>query len=694
MRAKTIALAMMLAVLASLIGVLPVAADDASEPGPEPMVLGDLVRRGHYAIEGAPDTGKLARRGAGADWEVGDVVTWLALDDYEGYYYFKDFELMAIGTYGEVWVATDLSWPAGDTRPTPVVTQEQIDYLLAEFDDNMYPIETDFFGMPDYHDGSLSLLVAWGYFPEGYYDGDKLAIMIDNVRDDNYYDPTYPFYIAGFYSPSFEGYFDRNMMSIDAYDWTNRVGPDGSRPYLYEGVFAHEFQHLIHDDNDPDEELWVNEGMSMFAEWLTGYVTGEDQYDFFLDHSENSLVWWGDQEEGEPEILADYGIVYLWTLYLYEHFGGGPFIQALATSETNGIASVDETLTDFGYPATFEDVFLDFRVACLVDSAASFDLPFFPWGMWPGRGMDWVHPYEFRHADVHVNIDTPEAYDTPPAPPWGPDDYLGAPPWGTDYVKIADLGILSRLSFDGLDEYSEPTPWTSGSGSPSHGDVLWSGTGDLIDNWAIFEATGGGTLTLDSLWDIEDYWDFGFVQVSTDGGLTWTSLSDNEGFSTSVHDPNAHPKIVANLPGLTSWVDDWVALSYDLSAYAGQDILIAFRYVTDWATTYGGWWIDNVMVDGTLISDGSSVEPFTTPTELFPVEQDFAVTVVGMYERYGKSFHIVRDMTLNDLTEEGSGFLTGVIRNGGQVVLLVSLKVDEADAWFYGPYEYAISRPW
>ncbi|MBC7250293.1 MAG: immune inhibitor A [Anaerolineae bacterium] len=683
---KILAIGMVLVLLMSFLGTVPVSAQGPVVP--EPIDLGAKIRKGNFDLGEAPAMPEMGRRAEGMDYEPGDVVTWLALDNYNGYYYFKDYELKAVGEYGEVWVATDLAWPEGDPREDPVVLQEQIDYLLEEFDTNIYPTEEEFFGTPDEHDGSNALLVAWGYVPEGYYEGDKVAILIDNIRDDNYYDPSYPFYIAGFYSPSFEAYFDRNIINIDAYDWANRVGPDDSpwrgpdpdrwRPYLYEGVFAHEFQHLIHDDLDSDEESWVNEGMSMFAEWLCGYVAGEDQFDYFLDHAENSLVWWGDQEGSSTnvsEILADYGIAYLWTLYLYEHFGGGPFIQAVAQSETNGIASVDEQLEAFGYEATFADVFHDFRIACLIDSPRAFKLPFFPWSRF-GRGEDWVHPYEFKNAEVHVNVDTEEAYCEP-----------GAPPWGTDYIKITDESIFKMIKFDGDDEAVFDSPWTS------DGDVLWSGTGDLLDNWAIFEATGGGTLQFDTLWDLEDYWDFGFVQVSTDGGATWTSLEDNEGYSTYDYDPNAHPKVVENLPGLTSYVDDWVTLTYDLSAYSG-DILIAFRMVTDWATHYGGWWIDNVYVDGTLISDGSSTEPFKDITYYNPIELDYSVTLVGMYERYGKTNYIVRDMYLDDLTEEGAGFLAGIVRLGGHAVLMVSLEVPEENAYFYGPYEYTIEYPW
>ncbi|MCD6552750.1 MAG: immune inhibitor A, partial [Anaerolineae bacterium] len=155
-----------------------------------------------------------------------------------------------------------------------------------------------------------------------------------------------------------------------------------------------------------------------------------------------------------------------------------------------------------------------------------------------------------------------------------------------------------------------------------------------------------------------------------------------------------YPKVMENLPGLTGFTDDWVTMSFDLSAYAGQDILIAFRYVTDWGWIENGWYIDNVYVDDTLISDGSSAELFLDITELQPVELDFKVTLVGMYEKYGKMHYIVRDMYIDDLTEEGAGFLAGIVRLGGHAVLLTSLEVPQEWSNFYGPYEYTIEYPW
>jgi immune inhibitor A len=97
-------------------------------------------------------------------------------------------------------------------------------------------------------------------------------------------------------------------------------------------------------------------------------------------------------------------------------------------------------------------------------------------------------------------------------------------------------------------------------------------------------------------YDIEPGWDFGFVQVSADGGATWTSL--NLPGTTSAHDPSAMDQIVANLPGFTGASGGWAMKTADLSAYAGQQIQLRFRYMTDWGTTGAGFYVDDITVTG------------------------------------------------------------------------------------------------
>ena len=142
--------------------------------------------------------------------------------------------------------------------------------------------------------------------------------------------------------------------------------------------------------------------------------------------------------------------------------------------------------------------------------------------------------------------------------------------------------------------------------TPHSGSREWfGGKADQIDTTLrrTVDLTGKSSAML-SFWtwyDIEELWDFGFVQVSTDGGATWTSLPI-EGTTTD-HDPSAMASIVANLPGFTGNSGGWVQKTFDLSGYAGQSIQLQFRYMTDWGTTMAGFYVDDVSVT----ADGATV---------------------------------------------------------------------------------------
>src|SRR6185295_2707566 len=199
-----------------------------------------------------------------------------------------NYTLRGVGDHIEVWVANDTSFPAGDCRTqipnSTTVTDAQVQRLITQFDTNMYPKETSTFSTPPDRDGTNADPVLEGFDFTG--DGDNTVALIDNVRDDNYYTfPAAPTYIAGFFSSQFNELVDRNVMTIDAFDWEHRTGDNPvdaptadlctsrpARPNLYEGTFAHEWQHLLHSYTDPFETTWMNEGLSDFAQTLTGYV--------------------------------------------------------------------------------------------------------------------------------------------------------------------------------------------------------------------------------------------------------------------------------------------------------------------------------------------------------------------------------------------------------------------------------------
>lgn len=622
-------------------------------------------------------------KGGGGDpvYEEGDTVTGLSLasfDDGSGGYFFTDFNVRAIGEHIEVWVQEDPSFPAGDPRNPVQVTDAQIAYLVDQFDNNIYPKESEFWREPAVRDGSNSLLSAWGYVPPDYYkaaDGqDRVIAMISNVVDDAYLDPTYPVYIAGFFSSTLSAYLDRNLITIDAYDWANRVGPNSSpwrdadpsndRPYLYEGTFAHEYQHLLHADQNPGEESWVNEGLSDWTEWLVGYGIPDGHWDNAQDQAENSLVIWGDQ--GPLEILADYGEAFMFMHYLYGKYGEDA-MQALFQNSGFGIAGFNAALASIGVNDTFGDMYHDFAVARLVLA---------------NKG-------DYRLGDIPSPVIlNDEAYSTP-----------GAPPWGSDYLKVANPKNVKSIMFDGVDVITKDTAWTSVADPlATNGDVLWSGTGDEVDRFAIFETTGGGTLTFDTLYDIEDEWDYGFVQVSTDDGATWSTLTNAD--TTDVLDPSGYPAIYDILQtgeGFTGDSGGWVSESFDLSAYSG-DILVGFRFMSDWATNGNGtltdpnWYIDNVVVDTTDVSDGSNASAFKDVSFYQPTAADFTVDLVSLPREgsIGNSSFKVLHLITDDESEMASvSQIRRILRNSNLLVLVVTYDAPQGVA-DYAPYDVAI----
>lgn len=137
----------------------------------------------------------------------------------------------------------------------------------------------------------------------------------------------------------------------------------------------------------------------------------------------------------------------------------------------------------------------------------------------------------------------------------------------------------------------------------------WGGQGDEIDNnmVATVDLTGksSAALSFDAWYDIEEQWDFAFVQVSTDNGATWKSLGNENTTSNAVS--GVYPTIPGALPGFTGNSNGWTQQSFDLSAYAGKKIQLRFRYITDWGTSLKGFFADNVKVtaDGqTVLNDG------------------------------------------------------------------------------------------
>lgn len=659
-----------LVVAMTLAPVASAAPTPAGAPAAQKSDVREISAKTKYSTAKLPmKAANRAKLAAGVTPPVGTTRTLLATDDYNGLLYRKSYTLQAVGAHIEVWVAADTSFPAGDCRSavasSTTVTPAQAQGLVSQFETNMFPAESQAFSVAPDRDGSGG--VVSGVDASG--DGNKIMTLVDNVRDDNYYlGPIQaPTYIAGFFSSQFNELLDRNVMTIDAFDWLHRTGanppndPTGdictsrpARPYLYEGTFAHEYQHLLEYYQDPNEVSWVNEGLSDFAESLTGY--GDATRTVFQSNSqshiycfqgfgtvgtpynpnprdcggpENSLTLWGDQ--GDNDILADYGNAWSFMLFLKDRYGLAFMSSLHRDGDDQGLVGLQHQLDGYSPGTDVFDVLHDFQTATLLDQVIDV----------PGGRVAGIPRSRVTSASLNstVNLGNPKSYAAPGAPANGAD-YVGLRGSSGLYLKGKDL---KSLQFAGAKTLApQPLKWTSVTDAPGHAGnaALWSGNSTNLDASAITAVTvpaANPTLTFSELHLAEEGYDYAYTVISTDGGVTYTPLANDN----TVEGPLG--------PALNGDADAFQTQTFDLSAYAGRSVLIGFRYVSDGGVNDGGWYVDDVNVGATLISDGTDAAVFKSATQIRPVPvYSFSVRIIGMNTT--KHTALVRRFTGRTLT--------------------------------------------
>ena len=88
-------------------------------------------------------------------------------------------------------------------------------------------------------------------------------------------------------------------------------------------------------------------------------------------------------------------------------------------------------------------------------------------------------------------------------------------------------------------------------------------------------------------YSVEASYDYGYVDVSTDGGTVWTPVAGN--ITT-----NANPKGNNRGNGINGSSGGWVNAVFSLLPYNGQDIQLRFTYTTDGSVNGTGIFLDNI----------------------------------------------------------------------------------------------------
>ncbi len=330
------------------------------------------------------------------------------------------------------------------------------------------------------------------------------------------------------------------------------------------GVMAHEFQHMIREAQDSNEDSWLDEGFSMFTELHLGYPYNSVGFAHsFLAAPNTQLNTWPENDTTLPH----YGASLLFVTYFYERFGLDALRQ-LSAHPANGLASVDAVLAELGGPDA-DTLFADWALANALQDASLAD---------------------GRYGYSLLTLSSAPSAQIVPAYPFE-QAVSGANQYATTYFLLTGLDGFSALeiALADLPPAAPLFPAKAASGAR----VWYSNRADDSSTrlTRAFDLTGVDSAALEySVWyHIENLWDYGYVMVSADGGATWTPLA-------TAYTTDANPHNNAYGPGYTGSSGGWLLERVPLDDYTGQEILVRFEMITDDAVNQAGMVIDDVRI--------------------------------------------------------------------------------------------------
>ncbi len=567
--------------------------------------VADLHELGIRFLGVSPETPRLAAT-TPADYPVGTVRRFFVSDVDKDEQFEIDAELIYKTEHVYMWVEQGRR-----------INERRVREAAELFEEHTYPITREFFGsewkpgvdsdprISILHAGKLGRTVA-GYFssPDQY---------VRAVREDS--NEMEMFYI--------------NIDNVE-------IGSP-----FYNGVLAHEFQHMIHWYNDRNEETWLNEGCSELAMALNersspgDYIVGGSDISY-LYAPDTQLTTWPEGTAGDAS--AHYGAAYLFMRYFLERFGDEA-TQALVAHPENGMESVDRVLQDeLGLDFTHKELFADWVLSNLINDPT-------------------LAEGQYGYAELYL-------YDPRIDISYGSGDYPAVrqttvSQYGVDYVELSG-GVDVTFAFTGstqvgllnTEAYSGKHLWWSNRADESNTTLT-----RRIDLRSAREAE----IRFWTWYEIEKDWDYAYLVVGTTGGgslpadltspeIQWTILDD-----ASLGCIDTNPNGNSFGCGFTGSSRGWDQREADLTPYVGQEIAVRFEYITDAAVNGPGFALDDIelVVDGNTlffddVEEGEEAwiaRGFVRHANVLP--QEWVVQLV----RFGSETHIERLL----LADGGSG---------------------------------------
>jgi hypothetical protein len=429
------------------------------------------------------------------------------------------------------------------------------------------------------------------------------------------------------------------------------------------GILAHEFQHMIHWYQDSNEESWLNEGFSELAALLNGYYDyGFDQ--IYVPNPDIPLTLWPGAGQSGPH----YGQSFLFVSYFLDRFGAET-TKAVVRHDANGLDSIDQVLESQemldeqrGVYLQADDVYADWAAALWLDDPTVGD----------GR-------YAFQTYSPPAPRETDRFRDCPVE-----TQYREVNQYGLDFIHFSCEGEY-QLEFEGA-SLAPVLP-----ADPHSGDyAFWSNRGDSSDMTLTrsFDFNGVEAPIQFEYWvwyDIEEGWDYAYLEASLDGGESWQILTTPSGTDM---DPsgNAYGWAYTSFSGGGNEAV-WVQESIDLSDYAGEQVLLRFEYITDDAVNGEGLLLDDLAIDALGYREdfeagagGWEAAGFVRIYNLVPQTYKVMLVEQGSQPR-------VRELTLDENQHATADILLGGEYDGAVLIVIGTAR----HTWQLAPYSFRLT---
>jgi hypothetical protein len=199
----------------------------------------------------------------------------------------------------------------------------------------------------------------------------------------------------------------------------------------------------------------------------------------------------------------------------------------------------------------------------------------------------------------------------------------------TDAIESGDTH-WAHEAVEGKDDW---VITTGESHSPTHAWYVPNAekiTDTRLWNTAPVPVGEGETLSFWHRYQIEENFDGAVLEISTNGGSTWTDLGSYitaNGYTGTVSSNYQNP--LGGQPAWTGDLTEWTEVTVDLGSFAGQSVNIRWRLGSDRLVGTAGWYIDDVRIASVLPLAPAPTLLFLTPDDDSAADLPFEITISG-----------------------------------------------------------------